>query len=83
MLIDTKVTEFPITKAWEKGQKAIKANKMDLARDYFDSGIAMTAAYSDLVEDYSDDLMIENKRRGLWLMRFWVALEKNNLLLGS
>ena len=56
---------------------------MDLARDYFDSGIAMTAAYSDLVEDYSDDLMIENKRRGLWLMRFWVALEKNNLLLGS
>ena len=83
MLIDTKVTKFPITKAWEKGQLAVKEGRMNDARDMFDSGIAMTAAYSDLVEDYSDDLVIENKRRGLWLMRFWVALEKNNLLLGS
>ena len=45
MLIDTKVTKFPITKAWEKGQLAVKEGKMDDARDYFDMGIAMVAAY--------------------------------------
>jgi len=83
MLIDTKVTNFPITKAWEKGQLAVKEGRMNDARDYFDMGIAMVACFSDLEEDYSDDLMIEGKRRGLWLMRFWVALEKNGLLLGS
>ena len=28
MIIDTNVTKFPITKAWEKGQKAVKEGKM-------------------------------------------------------
>ena len=38
MLIDTKVTKFPITKAWEKGQLAVKEGRMDDARDMFDMG---------------------------------------------
>ena len=45
MLIDTNVTKFPITKAWEKGQLAVKEGRMNDARDYFDMGIAMVACY--------------------------------------
>ena len=29
-----KNTEFPITKAWQKGQLAVKEGKMDEARDW-------------------------------------------------
>jgi hypothetical protein len=82
MLINTKATKFPITKAWEKGQLAVKEGRMNDARDYFDMGIAMCSAYSIEVKDCSDDLIIEGKTRKLWLMRFWkVGLENNNLLL--
>ena len=84
MLIDTKVTKFPITKAWEKGQLAVKEGRMDDARDMFDMGIAMVACFSDETNQYSDETIIEGKTRKLWLMRFWkVGLENNNLLLGS
>ena len=41
-----KNTEFPITKEWQKGQLAVKEGRMDDARDWFDSGIAMVATYS-------------------------------------
>ena len=83
MLIDTKVTKFPITKAWEKGQLSVKEGRMDDARDYFDMGIAMVACYSDETNQYADETIIEGKTRKLWLMRFWkVGLENNNLLLG-
>lgn len=81
MNINLKQTNNPISKVWQMGKQAIKEGRMNDARDCFDMGIAMVATYSDLVEDYSDELEIEGKRRGLWLMRFWVALEKNNLLL--
>tara|TARA_R110000824_G_C14922697_1_gene647889 strand:+ start:193 stop:441 length:249 start_codon:yes stop_codon:yes gene_type:complete len=82
MLINTKITNFPITKAWEQGQLAIKEGKMNNARDYFDMGIAMVAAHTQLTGDGSDDLIIEKKPRKVWLMRFWkVGLENNNLLL--
>tara|TARA_B110000977_G_scaffold150283_1_gene190546 strand:+ start:314 stop:565 length:252 start_codon:yes stop_codon:yes gene_type:complete len=78
-----KNTEFPITRAWKKGQLAVKENNMDEARDWFDSGIAMVATYSIENNEFSDDSIIENKTRKLWLMRFWkVGLENNNLLLG-
>ena len=82
MLINTKITQFPITKAWEKGQLAIKEGRMNDARDYFDMGIAMVAAYSIETSEFGDETIIENKTRKLWLMRFWkVGLENNNLLL--
>ena len=78
-----KNTEFPITRAWKKGQLAVKENNMDEARDWFDSGIAMVATYSIENNEFSDDSIIEDKTRKLWLMRFWtVGLENNNLLLG-
>lgn len=81
MNINLKQTNNPISKVWQMGKQAVKEDRMDDARDCFDMGIAMVATYSDLHDDYSDELEIEGKRRGLWLMRFWVALEKNNLLL--
>jgi hypothetical protein len=82
MLINTKITKFPITKAWEKGQLALKEDRMDDARDYFDMGIAMVAAYSIETSEFGDETIIEDKTRKLWLMRFWkVGLENNNLLL--
>ena len=78
-----KNTEFPITRAWKKGQLAVKENNMDEARDWFDSGIAMVATYSIENNEFSDDSIIEDKTRKLWLMRFWtVGLENNNLLFG-
>jgi hypothetical protein len=78
-----KNTEFPITKAWKKGQLAVQEGRMDEARDWFDSGIAMVATYSMENNEFSDESIIENKTRKLWLMRFWkVGLENNNLLLG-
>ena len=78
-----KNTEFPITKAWKKGQLTVKEGKMDEARDWFDSGIAMVATYSMENNEFADESIIENKTRKLWLMRFWkVGLENNNLLLG-
>ena len=82
MLIDTTITDFPITKAWEKGQLAIKEGRRDAARDYFDMGIAMVAAYSIETSEFGDETIIEGKTRKLWLMRFWkVGLENNKLLL--
>ena len=82
MLIDTKITKFPITKVWEKGQSAIKEGRKDDARDYFDMGIAMVATYSMETCEFGDETIIEGKTRKLWLMRFWkVGLENNNLLL--
>ena len=82
MLIDTNVTNYPVTKAWEKGKLAVKENRMDDARDYFDMGIAMVAAYSIETSEFGDETIIEGKTRKLWLMRFWkVGLENNNLLL--
>jgi hypothetical protein len=80
--INTKITNFPITKAWKAGKKSIKEGKRNEARDYFDSGIVMVATLSDLANDYSDEFIIEGKPRSLWLMRFWkVGLQNNDLLL--
>ena len=83
MKVDTNVTNFPITKTWEKGLLALKEDRMDDARDCFDQGLAMISAYSQLMGDSSDELIVEGKKRSLWLMRFWkVGLENNGLLLG-
>ena len=82
MNVNTTITNFPITKAWEGGQLAVKEGRMNDARDYFDQGIAMVAAHTQLMGDDSDNLIIEKKSRKVWLMRFWkVGLENNNLLL--
>ncbi len=80
--VDTTVTDFPVTKAWKKGQLAVKEGRLNDARNYFDSGIAMVATLSMEKNDCGDDLVIEGKTRRLWLTRFWkVGLENNNLLL--
>jgi len=81
MLIDTKVTEYPVTKAWEKGNESLKNGNRDEARDYFDLGIAYVAQLS-MDEDLGDKDKIEGKTRKLWLTRFWrVGLGNNDLLL--
>lgn len=82
MNINLKQTNNPISKVWQMGKQAVKEGRMNDARDCFDMGIVMVATYSDLHDDYSDELEIEGKTRKLWLMRFWkVGLENNNLLL--
>jgi len=79
--VNTAVTDYPVTKAWEKGQLAVEEGRMDDARDYFDSGIAMVGKLS-LDNKLGDKDKIEGKTRKLWLTRFWkVGLENNNLLL--
>jgi hypothetical protein len=82
MNIDTTITNFPITKVWKKGKKAVKEGKRDEARDFFDMGIVMVAKLSMDKNDCGDDFIIEGTTRKLWLTRFWkVGLENNNLLL--
>lgn len=82
MNIDTTITNFPITKSWEKGKLAVKEGRMNDARNCFDQGIVMVAAHTQLMGDDSDDLIIENKSRKVWLMRLWkCGLENNGLLL--
>ena len=84
MNINLKQTNNPISKVWQMGKQAVKEGRMDDARDWFDSGIAMVATYSMENDSYDDETIIEGKTRKLWLMRFWkVGLENNNLLLGS
>ena len=53
-----KNTVFPITKAWQKGQLAAKEGRMDEARDWFDSGIAMVATYSMENNEFADESII-------------------------
>jgi len=82
MLIYTNVTNYPVTKAWEKGKFAVKENRLNDARNYIDIGITIVYTYSMEKNDCGDDLGIEGKTRRLWLTRFWkVGLENNNLLL--
>jgi hypothetical protein len=58
----------------------LKNNNPDLARDHADMGLAYIAGKRR--EGYEATDKIEDIRLELWLERFWLFLEKNNLMLG-
>lgn len=64
---------------YDKAKEHLLLNEKDKARDYFDMGIAFVATKRG--EGYEVMYEIEGVTIRLWLERFWIGLEKNNLLL--
>lgn len=63
-----------------RAKKAIKEGNKDLARDSADMGLVYCAIQRQEgmeVSEHIDGVKIET-----WLMRFWVFLENNGLMLG-
>jgi len=71
--------ENPVTYCYNKGKQYLKEGNDDKARDYFDMGIAMVA--SKRKDGWEVDDILEGTKVETWLMRFWVKLENNNLIL--
>ena len=57
----------------------IESGEPDKSRDYCDMGIAFVA--EKRIEGYGAKDTIEDVRVELWLERFWMFLENNNLML--
>ena len=62
-----------------RAKKAIKDGDEDLARDSADMGLVYAAIQRQEGADIED--IIEGVPIKTWLMRFWVFLENNGLLL--
>jgi len=71
--------ENPVTHCYTTGKQYLKEGDNDKARDYFDMGIAMVA--SKRKDGWGVDDILEGTKVETWLMRFWVKLENNNLML--
>ena len=63
----------------DKAKEFYKLGDNDKARDYCDMGIGYVAAKKESGWDGED--LIENVKINLWLERFWMFLENNNLML--
>ena len=63
----------------EQAKFQFKLGNTDKARDQCDFGIAWVATKK--LEGMGGDDLIEDIRINLWLERFWLYLENNNLLL--
>jgi hypothetical protein len=63
----------------EQAKQQFKLGNLDKARDQCDFGIAWVATKK--LEGMGGDDLIEDIRINLWLERFWLYLENNNLLL--
>jgi hypothetical protein len=57
----------------------MKLGETDKSRDYCDMGIAFVA--EKRIEGYGAKDTIEDVRVELWLERFWMFLENNDLML--
>ena len=71
--------ENPVTYCYTKGKQYLKEGNDDKARDYFDMGLAFVARKRK--DGWEVDQILEGTKIETWLMRFWVKLENNNLLL--
>jgi hypothetical protein len=63
----------------DKAKHFIKLGERDKSRDYADMGIAFVA--EKRIEGYGAKDTIEDVRVELWLERFWMFLENNDLML--
>ena len=63
----------------DKAKEFIILGERDKARDYLDMGIAWVA--EKRIEGYGAKDTIEDVRVELWLERFWMCLQNNDLLL--
>jgi hypothetical protein len=63
----------------DKAKHFITLGEQDKSRDYCDMAIAFIA--EKRIEGYKAKDTIEDVRVELWLERFWMFLENNNLML--
>jgi hypothetical protein len=68
-----------ITEAYRYGLQLVKENKLEQARDQFDSIIGYLGHLS-VTEGLASSDEIEKVKKGTWLDRCWLALESNGLM---
>ena len=72
--------QIGLKELYKQARQALKQGNEDLARDSVDFGILRIAEAKEQ-GNITDDEVIEGIAVDLWLTRFWVFLENNNLLL--
>ena len=68
-----------ITETYRFGLQLVKENKLEQARDQFDSIIGYLGHLS-ITEGLASDDEIEKIKKDTWLDRCWLALESNGLM---
>jgi hypothetical protein len=75
----TKVKRQVLHNCLDQAKKYIKLGERDKSRDYLDMGIAFVAEKK--ISGMGGEDKIEDVKINLWLERFWMFLENNNLML--
>lgn len=70
-----------LTERFRRAKKYLKEGDRDKARDECDLGLVNIVNMRE--NGLKDGESIEGQPMDLWIQRFWVFLEKHNLLLGQ
>ena len=79
-MIKTNQPQIGLKELFKQAKQNLKQGNLDEARDLIDFGILRIAQFKEL-DDLKDDDLIEGVKVDLWLTRFWVFLETNELIL--
>jgi|APFre7841882793_1041355.scaffolds.fasta_scaffold106091_1 hypothetical protein len=79
-MIKTNQPQIGLKELFKQAKQNLKQGNLDDARDLIDFGILRIAQFKEL-DDLKDDDLIEGVKVDLWLTRFWVFLETNELIL--
>ena len=79
-MIKTNQPQIGLKELFKLAKQNLKQGNLDDARDLIDFGILRIAQFKEL-DDLKDDDLIEGVKVDLWLTRFWVFLETNELIL--
>jgi hypothetical protein len=79
-MIKTNQPQIGLKELFKLAKQNLKQGELNKARDLIDFGILRIAQFKEL-DDLKDDDSIEGVKVDLWLTRFWVFLENNELIL--
>ena len=79
-MLNTDQPQIGLKELFKQAKQNLKQGNLDDARDLIDFGILRIAQFKEL-DDLKDDDLIEGVKVDLWLTRFWVFLETNELIL--
>jgi hypothetical protein len=79
-MLNTDQPQIGLKELFKQAKQSLKQGDTDEARDLIDFGI-MRIAQSKELDALKDDDAIEGVKVDLWLTRFWVFLENNELIL--
>lgn len=79
-MIKTNQPQIGLKELFKLAKQNLKQGNLDEARDLIDFGILRIAQFKEL-DNLKDDDSIEDVKVDLWLTRFWVFLENNELIL--